>query len=199
MTDLTRGVAFAACSSRSSSRSWCLAEGAALPACRATLIEPTLTAWRQARLDRRPTGAAAPTDLRDIFDAILYLSRTDVARAYLPHDFPPHGTEDLTDPPTASQGTDAAKKIVGRERSVATDALGLLLAVVGCAASVSEYQAGVQVLDQAKDAYPPWRRPGSRPIHRTSSPDTPPLSEPTPRLSIASPRPVASTSSNDAG
>ncbi len=35
------------------------------------LIEPTLTAWRQARLDRRPTGEAARTDLRDIFDAIL--------------------------------------------------------------------------------------------------------------------------------
>ncbi|GAA2821095.1 IS5 family transposase [Nonomuraea rubra] len=163
------------------------------------LTEPTLTAWRQARLDRRPTGAPAPTDLRDIFNAILYLNRTGVAWAYLPHDFPPHGTvyssyaawreegifaqlnydltgvarvkegrdpqptaavidtqtiKTSTNPPTASQGTDAAKKIVGRKRSVATDALGLLLAVVVCAASVSENQAGIQVLDQAKGAYP---------------------------------------------
>jgi transposase len=46
------------------------------------------------------------------------------------------------------------KKIVGRKRSVATDALGLLLAVTVCAASVSENQAGMQVLDQAKAAYP---------------------------------------------
>ncbi|MFI6505938.1 IS5 family transposase [Nonomuraea typhae] len=163
------------------------------------LIEPTLTAWRQARLDRRPTGAPAPTDLRDIFDAILYLNRTGVAWAYLPHDFPPHGTvysyyaawrdegivaqlnysltglarvkegrdpeptaaaidtqtiKTSTNPPTATQGTDAAKKIVGRKRSVATDALGLLLAVIVCAASVSENQAGIQVLDQAGDTHP---------------------------------------------
>lgn len=56
------------------------------------LIEPALTAWRQARLDRRPTGAPAPTELRDIFDAILYVNRTGIAWAYLPHDFPPHAT-----------------------------------------------------------------------------------------------------------
>jgi transposase len=126
------------------------------------LIEPTLTAWRQARLDRRPTGAPAPTDLREIFNAILKPNRTGVAWAYLPHDFPPHGTvysyyaawrdegifaqlnydltglarakegrdpeptaavidtqtiKTSTNPPTASQGTDAAKKIVGRTRA----------------------------------------------------------------------------------
>ncbi|MEV4166482.1 IS5 family transposase [Nonomuraea dietziae] len=163
------------------------------------LIEPTLTAWRQARLDRRPTGAPAPTDLRDIFDAILYVNRTGTAWKYLPHDFPPHGTVyayyaawrdegifaqlnyDLTglarvkagrdseptaavidtqtvktsaNPPTATQGTDAAKKIVGRKRSVATDTLSLLLAVTVCAASVSENQAGIQVLDQARTTHP---------------------------------------------
>ncbi|WP_345694561.1 IS5 family transposase, partial [Nonomuraea thailandensis] len=141
----------------------------------------------------------APTDLREIFNAILYLNRTGIAWTYLPHDFPPHGTvysyyaawrdegifaqlnydltglarakegreaeptaavidtqtiKTSTNPPTATQGTDAAKKIVGRKRSVATDALGLLLAVVVCAASVSENQAGIQVLDQAKAAHP---------------------------------------------
>jgi transposase len=56
------------------------------------LIEPTLTAWRQARIDRRPTGKPAPTDLREIFNAILYVNRTGIAWKYLPHDFPPHGT-----------------------------------------------------------------------------------------------------------
>jgi len=56
------------------------------------LIEPFLAAWRKARIDRRPTGKQAPTDLRDIFDAILYVNRTGIAWKYLPHDFPPHGT-----------------------------------------------------------------------------------------------------------
>lgn len=56
------------------------------------LIEPTLNAWRQKRLDRRPTGKPAATDLRDIFNAILYVNRTGIAWRYLPHDFPPHAT-----------------------------------------------------------------------------------------------------------
>jgi transposase len=56
------------------------------------LIEPTLAEWRKARIDRRPTGKPAPTGLRDIFNAILYLNRTGIPWKYLPHDFPPHGT-----------------------------------------------------------------------------------------------------------
>lgn len=56
------------------------------------LIEPVLDEWRKARLDRRPTGKPAPTGLREIFNAILYLNRTGIAWKYLPHDFPPHGT-----------------------------------------------------------------------------------------------------------
>ncbi|MFJ3673344.1 IS5 family transposase [Streptomyces sp. NPDC090106] len=56
------------------------------------LIEPTLTAWRKARLDRRPTGQPPKVELRDVFDAILYLNRTGIPWKYLPHDFPGHGT-----------------------------------------------------------------------------------------------------------
>jgi transposase len=56
------------------------------------LIEPVLAEWRKARIDRRPTGIPAPTGLRDIFNAILYVNRTGIAWKYLPHDFPPHGT-----------------------------------------------------------------------------------------------------------
>ncbi|MEU0572890.1 IS5 family transposase [Nonomuraea sp. NPDC005983] len=163
------------------------------------LIEPTLTAWRKARVDRRPTGVQAPTDLRDIFNAILYVNRTGIAWKYLPHDFPPHGTvyayyaawrdqgifaalnyaltglarvkegrpaeptaavidtqsvKTSTNPPTETQGTDAAKKIVGRKRGVVTDVSGLLLAVLVCAASVSENQVGIALLDQAKASHP---------------------------------------------
>lgn len=56
------------------------------------LIEPTLTAWRNGRLERRPTGQPAKIDLRDVFDALLYLNRAGIPWKYLPHDFPGHGT-----------------------------------------------------------------------------------------------------------
>ena len=163
------------------------------------LIEPTLTAWRKARLDRRPTGQPAKVDLRDVFNAILYVNRTGIPWKYLPHDFPNHGTvyayyaawrdegifaqlnHDLTGlarvkeghkpEPTASvidtqsvktssnvplnsQGTDAAKKIVGRKRGILTDTIGLILAVTVTAAGLSENSLGIRLLDQAKETYP---------------------------------------------
>jgi transposase len=163
------------------------------------LIEPVLTEWRKARTDRRPTGKEAPTSLRDIFNAILYVNRTGIAWRYLPHDFPPHATvysyyaawrdegifarlgyeltglarvkEGRSPEPTAavidtqsiktsanvpvtSQGTDAGKKIVGRKRGIATDALGLILAVTITAASVTENAVGIRLLDQVKNTYP---------------------------------------------
>jgi transposase len=56
------------------------------------LIEPTLTAWRKARLDRRPTGQPARFELREVFNAILYINRTGIPWKCLPHDFPNPGT-----------------------------------------------------------------------------------------------------------
>lgn len=53
-----------------------------------------------------------------------------------------------TSVPATSQGTDAGKKIVGRKRSIVTDTLGLLLAVLVTAASVQDSVAGTQLLDQ---------------------------------------------------
>jgi len=52
--------------------------------------------------------------------------------------------------PEASQGTDAAKKITGRKRGILTDTLGLLLAVIVTAASLTENQAGMALLTRAK-------------------------------------------------
>ncbi|MEW2080029.1 IS5 family transposase [Streptomyces sp. NPDC013433] len=163
------------------------------------LIEPTLAAWRKARLDRRPTGQPAKVDLRDVFNAILYVNRTGIPWKYLPHDFPNHGTvyayyaawrdegifaqlnDDLTglarakegrkpeptasvidtqsvktstNVPVTSQGTDAAKKIVGRKRGILTDTIGLILAVTVTAAGVSENALGIRLLDQAKKTDP---------------------------------------------
>jgi transposase len=60
------------------------------------LLEPTLSAWRAARMQARArtgiTVADPSTRLRDIFDAILYVNRTGIAWKYLPHDFPPRTT-----------------------------------------------------------------------------------------------------------
>ncbi|MBO3744421.1 IS5 family transposase [Actinoplanes flavus] len=56
------------------------------------LIEPRLAAWRQARADAGVGGRRPTHDLRDIFDAILYLNRTGIPWRYLPHDYPPYRT-----------------------------------------------------------------------------------------------------------
>ncbi len=58
----------------------------------------------------------------------------------------------------SSQGIDAGKKIVGRKRSIITDTLGLLLAVLVAAASVQDSAAGQTLLDQAAAAHPTVRR-----------------------------------------
>ena len=47
--------------------------------------------------------------------------------------------------PESSQGIDAGKKIKGRKRHIATDAIGLLLAVVVTAASVQDTNGGKDV------------------------------------------------------
>lgn len=59
-----------------------------------------------------------------------------------------------TNVPLATQGTDAGKKIVGRKRGIVTDTLGLLLAVVVTAASVSDNAIGTDLLDGATTTYP---------------------------------------------
>lgn len=60
--------------------------------------------------------------------------------------------------PLTSQGTDAAKKIVGRKRGILTDTIGLILAVTVTvtvtAAGLSENALGIRLLDQAKEEYP---------------------------------------------
>lgn len=59
-----------------------------------------------------------------------------------------------TNVPTASQGIDACKRIVGRKRGIVTDTLGLLLAIIVTAASVSDNTIGLTLLDRATAAYP---------------------------------------------
>ncbi|MFG3702174.1 transposase [Micromonospora sp. NPDC047620] len=54
----------------------------------------------------------------------------------------------------SSQGIDAAKKIKGRKRHIATDTLGLLLAVTVTAASVQDSTGGRQILDVVAAEHP---------------------------------------------
>lgn len=54
--------------------------------------------------------------------------------------------------PAAGQGIDAGKKIAGRKRDIGVDTLGLLLAVLVTAASVSDNVGGIQVLSQISKA-----------------------------------------------
>lgn len=63
-----------------------------------------------------------------------------------------------TSVPAAGQGIDAGKKIVGRKRSIVTDTLGLLLAVLVTAASVQDFVAGTSLLDQIAVEHPGIRK-----------------------------------------
>jgi transposase len=54
----------------------------------------------------------------------------------------------------SEQGIDAAKKIKGRKRHIATDTLGLLLAVIVTAASVQDSAGGRQILDVLAAEHP---------------------------------------------
>jgi transposase len=63
-----------------------------------------------------------------------------------------------TSVPAKSQGIDAGKKIVGRKRSIITDTLGLLLAVLVTAAGVQDSTAGQTLLDQTAADHPGLRK-----------------------------------------
>ncbi|MEU6011891.1 IS5 family transposase, partial [Streptomyces sp. NPDC047453] len=56
--------------------------------------------------------------------------------------------------PVDTQGTDAGKKIVGRKRSIVVDTLGLLLLVMVTAASISDNDAGKQLLTRIAADHP---------------------------------------------
>jgi len=60
--------------------------------------------------------------------------------------------------PATTQGTDAAKKIVGKKQSIITDTLGLLLVVLVTAASVQDGPAGLQLLTKAAAVHPSIRK-----------------------------------------
>jgi len=163
------------------------------------LIEPVLSAWRQARAEAG-LGLSPPVhELREIVNAVLYVNRTGIAWEYLPHDLPPCKTvydyyakweadgttqaiHDLlrgkareragraaeptaaiidarvvktsSNAPGGSTGYDAGKRTKGRKQNIATDTLGLLLALVITAASVQDTNGGKLVVDQLAAGHP---------------------------------------------
>lgn len=63
-----------------------------------------------------------------------------------------------TNVPAADQGIDAAKKIVGRKRSIATDTMGLLLMVLVTSAGVPDSVAGTRLIDTIAERHPNLRK-----------------------------------------
>ena len=64
------------------------------------------------------------------------------------------GGQDVIERPRASQGYDAGKRVKGRKQHIATDTLGLLLAVVITAASVQDTNGGKAVTARLAGSYP---------------------------------------------
>src|SRR4029079_8715179 len=56
--------------------------------------------------------------------------------------------------PAATTGKDAAKKVSGRKRGLAVDALGLIIAVVVMAASATDNAIGIKLLDKVVEHTP---------------------------------------------
>jgi transposase len=69
--------------------------------------------------------------------------------------------------PTHSQGYDAGKKIAGRKRSIVTDTLGLLIAVLVTAANVSDSAAGLPLLTQVAADHPAITKAWADSAYRT--------------------------------
>jgi transposase len=69
--------------------------------------------------------------------------------------------------PATSQGYDAGKKIAGRKRSIVTDTLGLLLAVLVTAAGVSDSAAGLPLLTQVAADHPTITKAWADSAYRT--------------------------------
>ena len=87
--------------------------------------------------------------------------------------------------PAATTGKDVGKKVPGRKRGLAVDALGLIIAVVVTAASVTDNAVGIRLLDKVIEHTPTVTRPGSTPAPNRTSPCTAPSSGSTSRSSNA--------------
>lgn len=148
------------------------------------LIEPTLTAWRTERLAcalgiGRPPEHDLPHDYPPWATAYWYfaawrdegvftelsgllhrLVRIVEGRAPEPSAcvIDAQSIKTSTDVPARDQGIDAAKKIVGRKRSIVVDTLGLLPAVLVTAASVPDSVAGTALIDRIAATHPSIRK-----------------------------------------
>ena len=74
--------------------------------------------------------------------------------------------------PASTTGKDAGKRVPGRKRGLAVDVLGLIIAVVVMAASATDNQIGVKLIDRVVAHTPTVTKPGSTPASKTTSRST---------------------------
>jgi transposase len=125
------------------------------------LLGPFLEAWRAKRVS--VAGRTGEHDLREIVNAILYQTRTGCQWAYLPHDLPQKSATYYYFAVWRDDGTDQVihdllrcqtREKPGRKRGLAVDALGLIIAVVVTAASVTDNAIGIKLLDRVAEHSP---------------------------------------------
>ena len=73
--------------------------------------------------------------------------------------------------PAAGQGIDAGKKIAGRKRHIGVDTVGLLLAVLVTAASVSDNVGGIRLLSNIAEGHPRVKKAWADSGYRTKAID----------------------------
>lgn len=105
----------------------------------------------------------------------------------------------FTSVPAKNQDIDAGNKIIGRKRSIATDTLGLLLAVLVTAVGVQDSTAGRTLLDQAAADHPGLRKVWVGDGYRKHLVEHALPSAPTWKLPHASPGPEVSRRSRSGG
>ncbi|NEA59766.1 IS5 family transposase [Streptomyces sp. SID13666] len=120
-------------------------------------VDRTGIPWRYLPHDFPPWqsvyGYFAQWETDGIFDHLTGLLRTLLRQAEGRNEQPSaclidsQSIKTSTNVPLAGQGIDPAKKIIGRKRHIATDTLGLLLAVLVTAASVHDSTGGTHLLN----------------------------------------------------
>lgn len=120
------------------------------------LIGPFLDAWRAKRVS--VAGRVGDDDGTDaaIHDLLRCQAREKAGRAEDPTAviLDTQSIRAANHVPAATTGKDAGKRVPGRKRGLAVDALGLIIAVIVTAASVTDNAIGIRLLDKVAERTP---------------------------------------------